>query len=250
MEEQLRRDLVRYAHAVHAAGWVANHDGNLSVRLSEGRFLCTPTAVSKAAVTPEMLLLVDGQGTRLSGTRAPFSELKLHLAAYHLRPRVGAVLHAHPPTATGFAVSGVELGEPFMPEPVVSLGQRVPTVPYCFPGSADEARALGAALRSADAVLLANHGALSVGPDLETCFLRMELVEHLCRIALVARQLGGARPISGSDVQALLDKRDKAGLGPAAEGHGTGPAPAAAAPSVAPGSAARLVEDALKRFQG
>jgi L-fuculose-phosphate aldolase len=250
MEEQLRRDLVRYAHRVHAAGWVANHDGNLSVVLGEGRYLCTPTAVSKADVAPEWLIVVDGTGRQVQGTRKPFSEMKLHLAAYRARPQVRAVLHAHPPTATGFAVAGVELGEPFMPEPVVSLGARIPTVPYAFPGSDDEVRGLQAGLRHADAVLMANHGVITVGPDLETCFLRMELVEHLCRIAMVARQLGGPRPIPGQDVQVLLDKRRKAGLGPQAEGvvGPTGPAPAAAA--VAPGSAAQLVEQALKRFQG
>jgi L-fuculose-phosphate aldolase len=250
MEEQLRRDLVRYAHAVHAAGWVANHDGNLSVRLGGDRYLCTPTAVSKADVTAESLIVVDGQGRRVQGSRAPFSEMKLHLAAYRARPRVMAVIHAHPPTATGFAVSGVELGEPFMPEPVVSLGARVPTVPYAFPGSDDEQRGVQAALRHGDAMLLANHGVLAAGPDLETAYLRLELVEHLCKIALVARQLGGPRSIPGSDVGVLLDKRTKAGLGPQAEGivGPTGPAPAA--PSVQAGSAARLVEEALKRFQG
>ncbi|MFH1467795.1 MAG: class II aldolase/adducin family protein [Pseudomonadota bacterium] len=250
MEEQLRRDLVRFSQRVHAAGWVANHDGNLSVRLGEGRFLCTPTAVSKAEVTPESLIVVDGQGNVLQGTRKPFSEMKLHIAAYRARPKVAAVLHAHPPTATGFAVAGIELGAPFMPEPVVSLGDRVPLVPYAFPGSEDESALLVAALRQADAVLLANHGALSVGPDLETCFLRLELVEHLCKIALVARQVGSPRPIPGPDVQVLMEKREKAGLGPRAEGvrGPVGSAPPAA--SLAPGSAAMLVEEALRRFQG
>jgi L-fuculose-phosphate aldolase len=250
MEEQLRRDLVRYAHRVHAAGWVANHDGNLSVRLGEGRFLCTPTAVSKGDVSPETLLVVDGQGQVVQGTRKPFSEIKLHLAAYRVRPALGAVLHAHPPTATGFAVAGAELPEPFMAEPVVSLGARIPLMPYALPGSDEEAGLLAAALRQADAVLLGGHGALTVGADLETCFLRMELLEQLCRIALVARQLGGARPLPVQDVKVLLDKRAKAGLGPAAEGVGAPPGQSPAPSPVAPGSAARLVEEALKRFQG
>jgi L-fuculose-phosphate aldolase len=132
----------------------------------------------------------------------------------------------------------------------VSLGDRVPLVPYAFPGSEDEARGLAAALRVADAMLLANHGALAVGPDLEACFLRLELVEHLCRIALVARQLGGPRPIPANDVQALLEKRAKAGLGPLAEGV-RGPVGAAPpAPSLPVGSGAALVEEALRRLQG
>lgn len=134
MEEQARRDVVRYSHLVHARGWVANHDGNLSVRVGEGRYVCTPTAVSKGCVTPETLLVVDRDGNRLEGSRKVFSEWKLHRACYGARADVAAVLHAHPPTATAFAVTGVEPGGPFMAEPVVSLGARIPLVPYRIPG--------------------------------------------------------------------------------------------------------------------
>ena len=136
-EEALRAELVERSRELHQRGWVANHDGNLTVRLGPGRFLATPTAVSKGAVVPEMLIVVDEKGAVVQGTRGGFSELKLHLAAYKARPEVQCVVHAHPPTATGFAVAGQELGPPFMAEPVVSIGPRVPLVPFGLPGDPD-----------------------------------------------------------------------------------------------------------------
>lgn len=208
-EEYLRRELIRVSRAVYAQGWVANHDGNLTAKIADGRFLSTPTAVSKGDVAGEMLIVVDGSGQVLQGTRSAFSELKLHLAAYRCRADVQAVLHAHPPTATGFAVAGIPLPGPFMAEPVVSLGAEVPLIPFGLPGDPALEANLAGALGGADAVLLGGHGVLTVGPDLETCFLRMELVEHLCKIALVARQLGGARELPGEIVESLAAKHAK-----------------------------------------
>jgi len=249
VEEQLRNELVRRSRQVYQLGWVANHDGNLSVRLDEGRFLATPTSVSKGDVTPEMLVLLDGQGKLLQGTRKPFSEFKLHLAAYQARPELRAVLHAHPPTATGFAVAGADLGPPFMAEPVVSLGSEIPCVPYFFPGAEGETDAVADALRRADALLLGNHGVLTVGPDLEHCLLRMELVEHLARIALVARQLGGPKPIPAQDVQRLVEKRQAAGLGPSVRAQAERPTPVELVPSPA-GGAESIVQQAMRRLGG
>lgn len=241
-QEGLRADLVHYSNLVHARGWVANHDGNLSVRYAEGQLLSTPTAVSKGAVVPEMLIVVsDDDGSLIQGTRKAFSELKLHLAAYRSRPDIGAVLHAHPPTATGFAVCQQELPPPFMAEPVVSLGSRIPLVPFGMPGEPDLDAQIDHALQEADALLLANHGVLTVGPDLETCFLRMELVEHLARISLVARQLGGPVPLPAERVAPLQAKhrnlfpRDGAS------------APVTGSPARA-GKASDIVAQALKRL--
>ena len=257
MEELLRREMIRVSHALHARGWVANHDGNVSARLEGGRLLCTPTAVSKGAVTPESLIVVDAAGQVIAGSRRPFSELRLHRVAYEARPDVAVVLHAHPPTATGFAVAGIPLGPPFMAEPVVSLGETVPLVPYGLVGSAELDANLSAALASADAVMLAGHGVLTVGPSFELALLRMELVEHLCKIALVARQLGGPVPLPRADVDRLLEQRARAGLGPApaprpsSEGDGfswTSPRTAPASPSAGGADVSALVAEALKRF--
>lgn len=254
MEERYRREIVEVSHALHSRGWVANHDGNLSARLDGSggaRLLCTPTAVSKGDVSPESLIVVGPDNAVLQGTRKPFSELRLHRVAYAARPDVNVVIHAHPPTATGFAVAGVALGPAFMAEPVVSLGESVPLVPYGLVGSPDLDEALSRALQGADAVLLANHGVLTVGPSFELALLRMELVEHLCKIALVARQLGGPVPIPRGDVEKLLEQRAKAGLGvakkPEEPNLWTSPATAAAAPAPA-GDVHALVAEALKRF--
>src|SRR5690606_2448675 len=146
----------------------------------------------------DRLLVVDGAGKVLSGGGRVFSEIGLHLAIYRARRDVNAVVHAHPPKATGLSVAGSRLLEtPFLPEAIVSLGPSVPTVPFAPPGDA-AARALEPFLGAYDAVLLENHGVLAWGKDVEQAYLRLELVEHLARIALVAEQAGGVRPVPSS----------------------------------------------------
>jgi L-fuculose-phosphate aldolase len=222
-EAALRAEVVECARALHARGWVANHDGNVTARLGEGRYLATPTATSKARVSADSLLIVDAAGAKQgTGGGKPFSELGLHLAVYAARSDVRAVVHAHPPHATGFAVAGRALETPFIAEAVVSTGPGVPTVPFAVPGPG-AAAALAPFLVEHDAVLLANHGVLAWGVDVEQAYLRLELVEHLARIALVAQQLGGVRALPASALPALAEARTKAGLGP----RGRGVAPAA-----------------------
>lgn len=214
MEESLRRELAQLSRTLHARGWVANHDGNVSVRLSNDRFLATPTAISKADARPESLVVVDAEGKVVQGERKVFSEIALHLACFRARPDIRWVVHAHPPTATGWAVAGESFFDPpFMAEPVVSLGPSIPLVPWSSPGGSTDP--LTTAIAGCDAVLLQNHGVITVGAEAELALLRMELVEHLAKIALVARQLGGARPIPAEDVERLAAGRRKAGLAPA-----------------------------------
>lgn len=240
-DEALRRELAEVARALHARGWVANHDGNVSVRLDGGGFLATPTAVSKADVHPEMLVVLDADGKVVGGTRKVFSEFSLHLAVFRARPDVRWVVHAHPPTATGWAVAGRSFFDPpFMSEPVVSLGARVPVVPFLAPGAS--AAPVGDAFAEVDAALLGGHGALTCGSSAELAVLRMELLEHLARIALVAHQLGGARALDPSHVETLLAARAKAGLGPARPDSGAASVPAGPRPDIA-----ALIRDALGR---
>jgi L-fuculose-phosphate aldolase len=215
---RLRSELVAVSHALHRRGWVANHDGNVTARIGADRYLATPTSVSKGAVTENMLIVVDGSGQRVSGEFRPFSELVLHLGAYRARADVLAVVHAHPPTATAFAVTGRGLDRPILPEAVVSLGARIPLAAYAPPGSKAYSERPGELIRLYDAILLENHGALTVGTDLEQALLRMELVEHLARIEWRARHLGGVSYLPEEDVERLLDKRAKAGLGPRVRG--------------------------------
>ena len=218
-DNAIKQSLADYSHALHRQGWVANHDGNITHRSSDGeRFLATPTATSKARVTPDSVLLVDTAGAKVgSGGGRPFSELGLHLAVFSARKDVRAVVHAHPPHATGLAVAGLALDVPMIAEAVVSLGPSVPLVPVAAPGAA-AASALAPYLAQYDAVLLGNHGVLTWGSDLEQAYLRMELVEHLARIAVIARQLGAVRALPASMLPALAESRAKAGLGPRGRG--------------------------------
>ncbi|MCK6523335.1 class II aldolase/adducin family protein [Myxococcota bacterium] len=207
LEERARAALVQVSRRLHAAGWVANHDGNASWSLDDGRVIATPTAVSKADVTPESLVTLSPEGAVIAGTRKVFSEIALHRCAYGAREDVRAVLHAHPPYATAMAVAGVSLGAPFMAEPVVSLGREIPLIQHLLPGDPDEA--LTEALGRADAVMLGNHGVLTVGPDLETCVLRMELVEHLAKIYTLSLPHGGPKALDDALVDTLQAKHDQ-----------------------------------------
>lgn len=211
---KLRSQLVEVSRRLHQNGWVANHDGNLSVRLKGERLLITCTAVSKRDVDDGCLLLVDMAGKVLEGRKKPFSELELHLAAYRARPEVNAVLHAHPPHATAWGLCGAELSPVAMPEVVVSLGSRIPTVRRFLPKDPDGVAMVGAQAAGYDAMLLSGNGALTLGDDLSQALLRMELVEHYARILTAARLVGDVAPLSDGELAKLLEARKKAGLGP------------------------------------
>jgi L-fuculose-phosphate aldolase len=211
-EAAARRDLVRFSLQMHAAGWVANHDGNLSARVADDRIVCTPTSFSKLDVGREDLVVTDRDGKKVAGSQRPFSELVLHRTIYDARPEVRAVVHAHPPYATAYGVSGAPHPHPFLPEAVVSLGARIPTVPLTAAGAV-AATALRQVVEHCDAALVAGNGVFAWGPTLELAYLRLELVEHLSRIAHTAAPLGGPQALPRDMVQTLVAKRIKGGLG-------------------------------------
>jgi L-fuculose-phosphate aldolase len=211
---KLRADVVQTARRLHQNGWVANHDGNVSVRLKGDRLLITCTAISKRDVEDASLLVVDMKGNVLEGRKRPFSELELHLCCYAARPEVNVVLHAHPPHATAFGLAGREIGPVAMPEIVVSLGDRIPTLERAFPRDPEALKALSGAASKYDAVVLSGNGALTLGDDLTQALLRMELVEHYAKILHLAQSLGPVRTLQPDQVQKLLEARKKAGLGP------------------------------------
>lgn len=211
---KVRAELVAVSRKVHANGWVANHDGNLSVKLTGNRLLITATAISKADVDDGKLLIVDLAGKVLEGRRKPFSELELHLAIYRARPEAEAVIHAHPPVATAFGLAGLELSPIAMPEIVVSLGDKIPTLPRALPKDEEALKRLGAAAKLYDAMLISGNGALTWGTSLEMALLRMELVEHYAKILAAARPLGPVTALAAGELTRLLEARKKAGLGP------------------------------------
>lgn len=212
-----QRNIAHYSRLLHASGFVANHDGNVSARLAdEKRFWATPTGFSKRLVEAHDLVTVDIEGKILSGRRKLFSEWHLHATCYKARPDVKAVLHAHPPVATAFGLARRSFGTLAMPEAIVSLGREVPLIEYALPKSASQDQAIAHALcaKGADAVLLAGNGVLTVGHDLEQAYLRLELVEHYAKILMHSFALSGPTALPSSDVDQLLIARQKAGLGP------------------------------------
>lgn len=187
-------------------GLIAGVDGNVSVRLGPGRVLVTPSGVRKADLTAADMVQVDGAGRRRAGRRKPTSELALHLRLLAERPDVGAVVHAHPPAATGFAVAGEGFDTLVLPELIVLCGP-VPLVPYGTPGTAELGERAAPFARTHDVLLLANHGAVALGATLEQAWVRMESLEHGARILLAARALGRVTPLEPAAVAALVAMR-------------------------------------------
>jgi L-fuculose-phosphate aldolase len=203
-EAAQRRAVVHVCRQLAERGLVAGMDGNVSVRLDARRVLCTPTGASKGSLRPTDLVVVDLAGQRVGrGRGAPSSELGLHLRAYLRRPDVAAVVHAHPPVATGFAVAGRDFMAPVLPEVLLLLG-RVPRVPYARPGTSAVADAFEPFFPHHDVFLMAHHGALTFGSTLVRAHQRMESLEHAARIQAVAEALGGAVPLPSSETAALL----------------------------------------------
>jgi L-fuculose-phosphate aldolase len=180
--------------------------GNLSIRLSDERILATPTAMSKCLLKAPDMVVVDMEGRRVTDSRNVTSEIGMHLAIYRQRPDVQAVVHAHPPIATGFASCGMALEEPLCSEVVMALGS-VPLAPYATTGTDDVACSIEPLIADHDAVLLANHGVVTAGSTLQDAFMRMETVEHFAHICLVAHQLGCPRPLSPDHLQQLAEAR-------------------------------------------
>lgn len=210
-ESTLRSDIVELGRRLYERGYVASNDGNISVRLDAGRLLTTPTGVSKGFMSPDMMIVTDMTGRKVSGTREPSTEILMHLAVYELRPDVRAVVHAHPPTATGFAVAGIALDRAVLAEVVTTLGS-IPIAPYGTPSTHELADGVRQFIRAHDGLLLANHGAITVGGDLHSAYYKMETVEHFARISLVARLLGRETLLSRDEVDRLQALRGRYGI--------------------------------------
>jgi L-fuculose-phosphate aldolase len=205
-EQEYREDIVRVCHSIYQKGWVAANDGNVSIRLGEDRILCTPTAISKGAVEAADLIICDMAGNKVEGSRERTSEIAMHTTIYSLRADVSAVVHAHPPVATGFAAAGRALDKALLPEIVIHLGA-VPLAAYGLPGTPELTDGMIPLVPSYDALLMENHGCVSYGADVWQGFYRMEMVEHFARITLVAELLGGARPLPRIEVEKLFNAR-------------------------------------------
>ena len=208
MTYQAERELIcRVGGLLYDRGYAAANDGNLSVRVGEDRLLITPSGVGKGRMTPDMLLVTDLDGQVVEGDRHPSSETKMHLMVYRRRPDAGAVVHAHPPVSTAFAVCRRGLETPYLAELAAGLGT-VPCTPSFAMLSTDEVpESIAPYLPDHNAVLLANHGALAWGADLWEAFDRLETVEHTAKIVLNAEALGGGVPLTAEEVARLQSLR-------------------------------------------
>ncbi len=210
-EREHREDIIEIGRLVFQKGWVAANDGNITIRLDAECILATPTGVSKGMMHPDDLIVVDMQGNKISGRAERTSEIAMHLKIYAMRPDIKAVVHAHPPVATGYATAGKSLNLALLPEVIIGLGC-VPLVDYGLPGTPALTEPMLPLIPKYDALLMANHGAVCYGEDVYKAYFRMETMEHFARIALVAELLGGAKVLPRQEVDKLLDARTRYGV--------------------------------------
>lgn len=210
MQEQEIKELIcDVCHKMWQLGWVAANDDNISVKMEDGTFWITPSGISKSFITPEKLIRVNEAMEKLEGAEGlvPSSEIKMHMRCYQEREDVGAVVHAHPPTATGYAVANKPLDEYSMIETVIAIGS-IPVTPFGTPSTYEVPEAIAPYLAQHDVLLLQNHGALTVGCDLITAYYRMETLELFAKIRLNAHLLGGAQEIPRNKIDQLLELRE------------------------------------------
>jgi L-fuculose-phosphate aldolase len=252
-ESQLRADIVEVGRRMYARRYTASNDGNISVRLGADRLLMTPKSVCKGFMSADMMCITDLDGRKLQGDRDPSSEMLMHLEVYRQRPDVQAVVHAHPPIATGFAVAGIPLDRAVLAEVLTTLGS-IPIAEYATPSTAELPAAVRKYIRAHDGMLLANHGALTVGGDLFAAYYKMETIEHFATISLVARLLGRENLLAREEVLRLQELRGSYGIkapapicpDPADEAAPTGD-PATCQVVQAPvGSGQRLIPDSAE----
>ena len=203
---EIKKEICEVGHKLWLKGFVAANDGNISVKINDHEYYCTPTGVSKGSLTPDMIIKVDENGKKLEGKLNPSSEIKMHMRVYQKRPDVTAVVHAHPPVATAFTVADIDLDQYILPEAVLTIGN-VPTCDYGTPSTMEIPDSLDPYLQNHDAFLLRNHGALPVGCNLNKAFFVMEEVEFNAVICKHAMDLGAVHEISNEQLKKLMDLR-------------------------------------------
>jgi len=206
METELRTLICEIGRRMYARNFVGGTDGNISVRLPDGTFLCTPSGVSKGYMQPESIVVADAAGQKVRGEGKVTSEFPTHLACYEERPDINAVVHGHPPLATAFTVAGISLAEPVLPELVAALGG-IPVSAYATPGTPEGNEVVRPLIRVCDGVLLDRHGSVTVGATLEAAYFKLEKIEHTATVLLAARQLGAVRRLSPDEVDRALQSR-------------------------------------------
>jgi L-fuculose-phosphate aldolase len=205
MSDDIRRlseEIVDIGARLYARGYIVAADGNISARLEDGSFLTTPSGLCKGTLTPDQIIHVDAEGKVLEGGLKPSSEIKMHVEAYRQRKDIGAIVHAHPPISTGFSCAGEPLDKAILAEVILTLGC-VPIARYGAPSTEQVAESIRELIKVHDGILLANHGALTVGPTLLNAYFKMETIEHFAKISLVTRILGRENVLTAEKVGEL-----------------------------------------------
>ena len=208
--ESLRALICEIGRRMYARNFVAASDGNISARLDNGHYLCTPSGVSKGFMKPEDLIVADEQGNYVSGTGKVTSEFPTHLACFEERPDVDAVVHAHPPYAIAFTLAGHSLADPILPEVVAAFGG-VPTTAYATPGTPEGNEVIRPLIGGADAVMLDRHGSVTVGKSVEEAYFKLEKLEHAAETLHYAHALGTLSKLSPDEVKRMLAARKEYG---------------------------------------
>jgi len=212
-EWELKKQIVEIGHRIWMRGYVASNDGNITVKLNDDELLTTPTGVSKGFMNVDMIIKVDKNGKVISGNPKykPSSEVKMHLEVYKERSDIKSVVHAHPPYATSFAVAGIPLNRCVLPEAVIVIGA-VPTAKYGLPSTMEIPDSIREFIKSSDAILLENHGALTLGSDLLNAYHKMETLEHTASIVWKAVQLGNVNVLPENERDRLMSLRERFNL--------------------------------------
>jgi len=210
-EWKIKEQMCDVGRRIWQRGYCAGNEGNHSYRLSESRVICTPSGVSKGSMKPDDLCVVDLEGKQVGGSRKRTSEIQLHLAIYNARPDVHAVVHAHPPHATAFAIAGVELPTCIHPEAEVFLGP-VRTAKYVTPGDKRLGESIAPFVKESNTIVLANHGVVCFGPDLEDAYYKLEILDSYARLLILARQIGSIRPLDAGQMKELLAAKANYGM--------------------------------------
>jgi L-fuculose-phosphate aldolase len=210
-QDEAIREMIEAGRRLDSLGYVPATDGNISVRLSAREIVATTSGVRKGFLSTRDFTTIDPDGKPLRGGAPVSTEIRMHLRIYADRPDIRAVVHAHPPTATGFAVAGIPLRECVLPEVVATIGA-VPLAPYATPSTEELPASIAPFLQGHDALLLANHGAVTFGPSLFQALNRMETVEQFAKILFVARTLGSVNLLTNEQVDGLNQIRHRYGL--------------------------------------
>lgn len=211
-ERALREMICEVGRRLYQKDYIASNDGNITARLDEDVIIATPTGVSKGDLTPDMLCKVNMQGEQVEGYLRASSEVRMHLHCYQKRPDVHGAVHAHPPKSTGYALAGIPLDQLSLPETIVSFGC-IPLAPYVVPGGDELPKSIDGLIETCDAILLANHGAVTVGADPLSAYYKMETLEHTAHITWVAHTLGGVKEMTEAEAAELLELRERLGIG-------------------------------------